>query len=147
MWNGTKGALTTMGTSIVTENRGEMTTFPGVLADGVTPNTQSVPLDEAWYKSSGGGFSGNAVDFMEETSWYRLRNVTLTYRLAQDVLDNSPFSGLSFSVTGNNLWFSTPYTGVDPETSLVGSGNGAGSMDYFNMPGSKSYTFSLRATF
>jgi hypothetical protein len=147
MWNGTKGALTTMGTSIVTENRGEMHVFDGVLADGVTPNAQSVPLDESWYRGTGGGFSGNAVDFVEETSWYRLRNVTITYGLPASALENMPLTGLNFSLTGNNLWFSTPYTGVDPETSLVGSGNGAGSMDYFNMPGIRSYTFSLKASF
>jgi hypothetical protein len=40
----------------------------------------------------------------------------------------------------------TKYSGVDPETSLVGSGNAQG-LDYFNMPGTKSYAFGLNAKF
>jgi hypothetical protein len=44
------------------------------------------------------------------------------------------------------VFLSTKYTGVDPETSLVGSGNGQG-IDYFNNPGIRSYGFGIRASF
>jgi len=36
----------------------------------------------------------------------------------------------------------TKYSGVDPETSLLGNSNAQG-IDYFNMPGTKSYTLGL----
>ena len=48
--------------------------------------------------------------------------------------------------TGNNLILITPYSGVDPETSLLGSGNAQG-MDYFNMPGTKRYSFGIKLGF
>ena len=146
IWNGTAGALTTMGTAGITANRGQSIVFPGVLADG-SPNTQEVVLDETWYRGSGGGFSGNAVDFIEETSWVRLRNITLSYSLPSTILERLPFTDLSFSLTGNNLILITDYSGVDPETSLIGSGNGTAAMDYFNNPGTKGYLFGIRATF
>ena len=142
MWNGTRGALTTMGTSESTANRGEMTVFAGKTADGNT-NAQSVALDEGWYRGTGGGFSGNAIDFVQETSWMRLRNLSLSYAFPRKIMDKTPFEGLSLSVSARNLWLETDYEGVDPETSLTGSGNGSGALDYFNMPGTKSFTFGL----
>ena len=51
----------------------------------------------------------------------------------------------TISFIGRNLWLSTKYKGVDPETSLTGASNSLG-MDYFNMPGTKSYGLSLRVT-
>jgi hypothetical protein len=48
--------------------------------------------------------------------------------------------------TGRNLWLSTDYSGVDPETNLIGSANAQG-LDYFNMPGTKGYNFGIRAGF
>jgi hypothetical protein len=52
----------------------------------------------------------------------------------------------SVSVTGNNLILITDYEGVDPETSLMGANNAQG-LDYFNMPGTKSYIFALKLNF
>lgn len=54
--------------------------------------------------------------------------------------------GLDVFVTGRNLFLSTKYTGVDPETSLVGAVNGQG-IDYFNNPGIRSFGFGIRAGF
>ena len=46
------------------------------------------------------------------------------------------------SIVGRNLWYSTDYNGVDPETSLTGVGNGQG-VDYFHMPSTRSVMFKL----
>jgi len=54
---------------------------------------------------------------------------------------------LELGVAGRNLILITDYTGVDPETSLTGAGSNIGGWDYFNNPGTKSYTFSLKASF
>lgn len=143
IWNGTRGALTTMGTAEGTEDRGKEIVFEGVTADG-NPNQQSVVVDEGWYRGTGGGFSGNAIDFVEETSWIRLRNVSLAYSLSDKMIDRLPIKGLTLSVTAVNLLLITDYQGVDPETSLTGSGNGTGALDYFNPPGIKSWAFGLK---
>jgi len=57
------------------------------------------------------------------------------------------FENISVSFTGNNLFLSTPYTGVDPESSLTGAGSNAQGVDYFNNPGTKSYGFGINLTF
>jgi hypothetical protein len=164
MWNGTKSALYFFGMHEDTEVRGTTQVFEGNMAvydvdgnlvlnaDG-TPqtsgaNTMSVPLDENWLAfGNGNGFIGsNTEDFIESTDWVRLREVTLSYRLPSSMVEKTPFTGIEVSAYGRNLWLSTDYTGVDPETSLTGATNAQG-MDYFNMPGTKSYGLGLRLSF
>jgi TonB-linked SusC/RagA family outer membrane protein len=145
MWNGTKGALTTFGMSKNTETRGDTMVFVGVKSDGSVNDIKVAP-GMAWFRSSGGGFSNNTEDFVESTSWIRLREVTLSYTLPRTLFTTQYFPDLTISFTGRNLWLSTDYSGIDPETSLTGSSSAQG-MDYFNMPNIKSYVFGLSVNF
>jgi hypothetical protein len=52
-----------------------------------------------------------------------------------------------FSFIGRNLWLSTDYPGVDPETSLTGAGSNLTGFDYFNMPSTKAVTFGVKLSF
>ena len=164
MWNGTRSALYFFGTHADTEIRDDETVFAGnvatyddegnlILDSAGNPvtggsNGQSVPTDENWLAfGNGNGFIGsNTEDFIEETSWVRLRELTLSYRLPGKMVDKTPFNSIEVTVYGRNLWLSTDYTGIDPETSLAGSRNEQG-MDYFNMPNTKSYGLGLRLSF
>jgi TonB-linked SusC/RagA family outer membrane protein len=147
MWNGTRGAMYYFGSHKNTESRepGDTYVFEGVLADG-TPNTKEVVKDIGWYVlGEGSGFTGPTEEFIEKTDWVRLRELTLSYSLGRNIASRAGLTNAEIFFTGRNLWLSTPYTGVDPETSLIGAGNGQG-LDYFNMPGTKSYMFGLRLT-
>ncbi len=157
IWNGTEGALRSIGTSAATENRGDPFTFEGVLGhldnDGNivssgTTNNQSVVLDENWYRlGNGSGFGAINEQFIQDGGWVRLRDITLSYTLNPKWFKKSFIRSAEFSVSGRNLWISTDYTGVDPETNLTGTGSfRANGFEYFNMPGTKSYSFSLRVT-
>jgi len=173
MYNGTRFAMNFFGVSAETENR-EVTYNPDgsidyentpaeniVVMDGVlghvddngnivtdgTTNTIPVVLDQAWYQGFGSNFGGGATSAaIEDASWIRLREVTLSYNFGSMISNVKWLRSLQVFFTGTNLWLSTPYRGIDPETSLVGAGNGLG-MDYFNMPGKKSYQFGLRVGF
>jgi TonB-linked SusC/RagA family outer membrane protein len=145
IWNGTKGALTFFGRSELTENRGTVTVFDGVLPDG-TANNIAVPLDQGWYQGNGGGFGAVAEHFIEDGSFRRLRFVTIAYDLGNE-LNIAGFDKFSVSVTGRNLFLSTPYTGFDPELSLVGSSSNGQGLDYFQMPNTRSIAIGLNATF
>ena len=83
---------------------------------------------------------------MEEADWVRLKEVSLSYSLPKNLLEKTFLNNVEIYGTGTNLWLLTPYTGIDPNSSLIGAGNGLG-MDYFNMPGKKTYTFGLRLSF
>jgi TonB-linked SusC/RagA family outer membrane protein len=148
MWNGTRGALYFFGTHKETENRTGTKVFEGVKASNGQTNDIAAAYDEGWLSlNNGNGFYGsNTEDFIEDASWVRLRELTLSYALPKSIMDGTPFSGLTLSFTGRNLWLSTKYTGVDPETSLQGASNAQG-LDYFNMPSTKSYVMAFSLNF
>jgi TonB-linked SusC/RagA family outer membrane protein len=101
-----------------------------------------VILDEQWYRVGlGGGFNGPSEQFIEDASFVRLREVSLSYSLP---LQFWGMQGLTVSVTGRNLWLSTDYTGIDPETNLWGPNNNGIGLDYFNNPTTKSWIVSLQ---
>jgi len=173
MYNGTRFALNNFGTSIETENREvaylpdgsidfentpaeNLYVFNGVLGhlnsndepiSSTTENSQIVVKDQAWFTSQGSNFGGGPTSAaIEDASWVRLREITLAYNFNPKTFEKTFIKGIQVYFTGRNLFLSTPYSGIDPETSLTGARDSQG-MDYFNMPGTKAYTFGLRATF
>jgi TonB-linked SusC/RagA family outer membrane protein len=145
MWNGTRGALDFFGTSAGTLSRDDLVLFEGIVESTGLPNTQWVSPDQAWRQSGGSGFTGPTEDYIEDANWVRLRTVTLSYSFT-NLLKKTFIKGLTLYFTGTNLWLSTPYRGIDPETNLLGAANAQG-IDYFNMPGTKSYTVGLTLAF
>ena len=74
-----------------------------------------------------------------------MRELTISYELGK-VIKASFIKNLKVYATGRNLWLSTDYDGIDPETNLFGASNTQG-LDYFNMPNTKSYVFGLKIDF
>lgn len=168
MWNGTNGAMVYFGTSALTLNREVSYVHEGLLGhlnaageivhfadDGVTEipgpgakNTISRPDDEnySFWNGQGSGFSGASEPYIESSQFVRLREVTIDYSFKPGILKGTAIRTLDIYFTGRNLWLKTPYSGIDPETSLLGADNGQG-IDYFNMPGTKAMTFGLKIGF
>jgi len=167
IWNGTRGSLTAIGTSDLTSNRGSQTVFKGVSGhlnsngdlvhyDGSgaevpgagAANTKSVALDEAWYTGNGGGFGSLSESFVEDGSYIKLREVSLSYDFKKVFAKfTKPFiKSMTAGVYARNIIIWTPYHGIDPETSLTGSSSAQG-LDYFNNPGTSSYGLNLKFKF
>jgi len=144
LWNGTAWALSFFGRSQLTADTREEAPTPiqGVLSDG-TPNDIPVVRDQSYWTSSLGGFGAVGEQFVQDGGWIRLREVGLSYQLPSTI---SWLKGGSVGISGRNLWFTTEYDGIDPETSLTGTGNGQG-FDYFNMPSTKSVIVKLSLNF
>jgi TonB-linked SusC/RagA family outer membrane protein len=153
MWNGTKARLIGFGTAKETENRGQETTFEGVKGhvengEVITSGEKNdivTKFSEYYYRNIGGGASPAQEQFVEKTDWVRLREVTISYELG-GLLKNTFIKQLKVFATGRNLWLSTDYDGIDPETNLMGANNAQG-LDYFNMPNTKSYVFGVKIDF
>jgi len=141
VWNGTKARMHNLGVSEESADREKTFIIDGVkLSDG-TANDIAISARTYW-RSYKGDAGGAAEEFVEDVNWVRLRDLSLGYRF--DFRDkNIGIQYLNLSFTGRNLWLSTNYTGVDPETSLTGAGSNIGGLDYFNNPGSRSYLFGL----
>ncbi len=174
IWNGTRGALDYFGTSAATggartaygdpnDDNGRFVFFdvvagnngvyaPGTIINGVDvsgqPNQTRVANNEESYALGPlSGFTGASRPYIEDGSWVRLRQLTLSYTLPKNVFENSKFlKGLTFNLTGRNLLLFTDYTGIDPETNLSGATNSQGA-DYFNMPATRGIIFGLNANF
>jgi TonB-linked SusC/RagA family outer membrane protein len=137
-----------------TENRNDFIVFEGVLADG-TPNTKSVWLGQGVGPDGidyGDGFyrrvhRGVSENFVQDASWVRLRSLTLSYSLPSNLFENLFIKNTSVSLTGNNLWLSTKFSGFDPENSSSPSGSNVDGFAGFTYPAVRSYLFTLNVGF
>ena len=165
IWNGTKGALWSYGTHQDTETRatctsatnpasctGNVKTFgQGGWWDGPVAGpgkAQAVSIGEPWYKFIAAcPFIGIDEPCIEDGGFVKLREVSLTYTIdAPWVARTIGFSSIDLRVSGRNLKTWTKYTGYDPETNLGGpisSAAGAGGVDYFNNPQTRSFAFAV----
>ena len=145
IWNGTLARLHNIGKSLESADRERTYVVPGVLEDGVTPNTIAIPAIQ-YFKTYLGDAGGAEEQHVETVNWVRLRELSLSYRLKLPSL-NKYIDYIDLSATGRNLWLDTNYKGVDPETSLTGAGSNINGWDYFNNPGTKSYLFGITVGF
>ena len=107
-----------------------------------------VALTEAWYNGDGGFFSGgNDELYIEDGSWTRLRELSLSYRVHGDWLRNRlGLGGLEITAMARNLLLWSPFEGNDPDTNLSGISAARG-IDYFNNPGTQSYLLTVQLDF
>ena len=99
-------------------------------------------------------YTRESANFMVNTNWLRLRSVSLSYQMPDEVIRRigigKAIKGLGATLTGTNLWLLTNYKGMDPETSAAGSGvTGSSSVgiDYNGVPSTAGVSFGLNLTF
>jgi hypothetical protein len=163
MWNGTKGALLSYGTAKETESRatctgasnssctgnmhafGEAGWFPGEVT-GPGANKQ-IPIGENWYRTSGLAacpFTGIDEPCLEDAGFVKLREISIGYTFDQRWVSRTlGLSSLDVRIAGRNLKTWTRYTGLDPETNVGGPFEQIGAADYFNLPLTRSFVFTI----
>ncbi len=134
--------------NLLTKYRSHEVVIKGVVkqADGTyVPNTTPVIVDSNFITNYYNAVSSN---FIEDGSYIRLSYVTVGYDLSRLLSKKCPIKGLKVSATGRNLFLLTKYTGFDPQI-LAGTGGGTGSagIDNYSVPTTRSFNFSLSATF
>ena len=77
--------------------------------------------------------------FVEDASYIRLKNVTLSYDLPKSLLNKAKIRSVKLYVQGVNLATITKYRGIDPETLLTG--------DFGTYPQFKNYTAGINVGF
>lgn len=83
-------------------------------------------------------------DFIEDADWFKVREVGLTYRLPDGLVQFLSADQASLTVTGRNLLTLTKYSGTDPETSSTyESGSLSVGADYFTVPQARQLMFVL----
>ncbi|TXB65579.1 SusC/RagA family TonB-linked outer membrane protein [Phaeodactylibacter luteus] len=150
IFNGTVGVMKNLGTHKSTEQREEEVVIEGVYAPGTVidgeevggqPNRTAVRRDSRYYSRY--PFAGVSEAAIEDGSWVRLRELTISYRFPEAVTARLPVRSLELGLSGRNLFLFTPYSGIDPETNLAGASNSFG-RDYFNSPNTRSLGVNLK---
>ncbi|UYQ94312.1 SusC/RagA family TonB-linked outer membrane protein [Chitinophaga horti] len=130
----------TYGTVKATEDRGQLV-IPGISDVDDKPNTVPVAGQTYWQ-------SRQYESTIQDGTFIKLRNVSLSYDLNRSLLNRTPFKSASLSVTGRNLWIYAPhFDGGDPEVSSYGTGNGVQSVYAFTTPTSRSFNVALKIGF
>lgn len=154
IYNGTDQLLTGLGKSERTADRATPRIVAGVLNDGLqntanpTPNTLVIVPQ---YLSSYYTSMPDEEFIQKDVNWFRLRDVTLSYKLASSTLKRlKAVKGLSFFITGSDLLLFTNYYGADPAINANNPGTGGVGgygMDLGSAATPIGISFGLRANF
>ena len=87
-----------------------------------------------------------ATSFVEDGSYIRLKNISLSYNLDPEMLNNMVDSARLY-VTGTNLITITDYSGVDPEVNIFGGNNINRGVDFASYPRAKQIIVGLTLGF
>lgn len=105
-------------------------------------------MDLGANQTAGIGVDQRSSRWVEDGSYLRMKNITLTYNLPTALLNQVKINRLSVYVTAINLFTITKYTGYDPEVSSFNAGGAGGlGIDLSNYPTAKSLMFGVNVTF
>jgi hypothetical protein len=95
-------------------------------------------------------FGPGAAQYVEGSSYVKLREASLYYNLPRSLLENAlggVLSGARVGVSGSNLLLFSDYSSYDPEVSVFGTQAVAQSVEVSPFPSSRRVTFHLRLTY
>jgi TonB-linked SusC/RagA family outer membrane protein len=114
--------------------------FDAVYPNG-SANTTYVTPEQYW--GNNGKFVA-AEGFIFETTWLRVREASLSYRIPSKILSKTPFGGAEISVFGHNLYLRAPnYPHLDPEQNVLGV-NSAQGLEFNALPQTRTMGVSLK---
>jgi TonB-linked SusC/RagA family outer membrane protein len=84
---------------------------------------------------------------VEDASYLRLKNVTLSYSLPHKLIQRAKIQSVKIYVSGSNLWTLTKYTGYDPEANTYGQSTTLIGIDNGGYPQAKIYQVGATLSF
>ncbi|WDF69456.1 SusC/RagA family TonB-linked outer membrane protein [Sphingobacterium oryzagri] len=115
-----------------------------------TPDNPNATHPVAAYNNNS---RSNAVSsrYLEDASFIRLRNVTLSYDFGDKIINRLKLKNLNLFVSADNLWTATKFSSLDPESALSPANASPGTEDEGNAtsqyPAPKRITFGLNLSF
>ncbi|MBU3927908.1 MAG: SusC/RagA family TonB-linked outer membrane protein [Bacteroidetes bacterium] len=134
-----------------TDPAGNMSNI-GIILDGVhedgTPNDKVVHYYYKYLPNAGGWGKFLSTPGIVENTWVKMREISLSYSFPQKFINKTKvFQNLKLSIVGRDLFYiyTTLPDKINPE-GIMGSGNAQG-FEWASMPGSRSITFGINASF
>ena len=112
------------------------------------PDQQGLTGPERQALSPIGGSQETGI-YVEEATFLKLREITLSYQLDSDMVSSiwGAVDRVSLTLSGRNLLTFTKYTGADPEVSNFGNQPSGRNMDVGPFPPSRSFWFGVDVGF
>ena len=85
--------------------------------------------------------------FIEDGSYLKIRNITLTYSLPAKLVNNLHLSVINISLSADNLYTFTKFSGQDPEVSINPANVGLPGYAEFKYPNNRQFLASLNVKF
>lgn len=107
-------------------------------------------VDTSWDGETPNPFGNNLNNSdrrIYDATYFRIKNITLSYTFPKALLAKTKISELKVYATVDNVYTFTDYPGYTPETSSYGNGTTALGVDYSTYPLSRKYTIGLSMNF
>jgi hypothetical protein len=88
----------------------------------------------------------NSSLFVEDATYYRLKNIVLGYTLPQWLAEKGGFRNARVYLQGQNVFTSTDYSGWDPEVNSSGQTSITRGYDFYTLPQARTFTFGFNVT-
>ena len=155
VWDGTRAGLDRQGTGEDTKLRsltnGQFgknfltSVYPYVAGPGAGVIAFATEQQwQNWFQGAGGLNGVTQYQFVEDGSFVKFRELSLTYTMDQSFVHRyTGFSSADIRVAGRNLYTWTKYKGMDPEANLQGAETLTQGIDFFNDPQTRSLVVSV----
>ena len=108
-----------------------------------TPDNQNTTIAAHDAK---GGFR-NSSKWIEDGSYFRIKNITLGYNFNEGLKNSLGMSSLRVYLSGTNLFTVTNYSGFDPESNTSEGSDTFAGIDLASYPSQKQYTIGIDIKF
>lgn len=127
--------------------------YSGIMDQSGVPEDQQKPVGYYDYMYGVSGLQPSNL-FVEDATFTKLREVSLSYRFSQDALSDIPglsrFNSIGLSLTGRNLYTWTDYRGFDPEVGKGGGETGSAALarvEGYQYPNFRTFTAAIDVVF
>ncbi|MBT8235526.1 MAG: TonB-dependent receptor, partial [Bacteroidia bacterium] len=124
-------------------------TANGLFTSGSITNARNVTQDLVTSGEAPGTSADLSTRYLEKGDFVRFQNASIGYNVP--LSGNGLFKSLRLSLTGQNLFLITDYSGPDPEVTVatgdLGSGVPSRGIDWSAFPNPRTITFGINASF
>ena len=89
----------------------------------------------------------NSSRYLQDGSFFKIRNITLRYELPLSVAKSLKLQGLAISASGENIYTFTNYWGQDPEVTINPTSWQMPGVSDFRYPGNRQYVLTVEVKF
>ena len=115
--------------------------YPGVYESNGQTNTTMIS-QQLYYGNTGKYVA--AKGYIYDTSWFRIREASFSYRFPKGMLTKTPFGKAEIGVFGRNLYLHAPnYPHFDPEQNALGISNAQG-LEFNSLPNTRTFGVNLK---